>query len=370
MAKVYVLSDLDGLFSTLGGPSPHLAGISLEKAADIAGVLGVSAQSWDEVERFFSSTIVSPLSQDETERVLEILNTPDPDPAPAVDPDPDPDPVPARKSSNWTLWVLGAVSLVCALIFFVVIGKFFLSLPDKSSEIVPAATPTVQVITAAVVQPTPVAPTAVPVQPTPVAPIAAPVQPTAVPVQPTPVVAAPAAPAEVVFDGTTVTADFKGGLPGYLDLRVANRMPGDESMYKINLVADFARIGVLRLVCDDLCIVATYYPSATAQGIDLLPLLKMGKVDTKIPGDQELRAYMKAHGVNVTEGEILDQNYATVFLGSVKASDGAFIIIRMKDDPTKQVNNGGLISFSSDTEPFTVNLDGSVVANPTFILEP
>lgn len=166
------------------------------------------------------------------------------------------------------------------------------------------------------------------------------------------------------FNGSVATYDFVGGLPAYIDLRNTNRVAGDRSAYVIKFTADFPRIGILRLVCDDNCVSAQYFASPTATPVDLLPLLEMGVVDSANPPD----AYMVARGVNWAEQ--LAQNYRSVNLGEVKAASGAYILVIMKDDPALSVNNGGLIAFTSDTDPFTKNIDGSIVTDPSFVLQP
>lgn len=355
--KVYDESSLEVLFRTLAGPAPELAGITLGEAARIAGVLGVDIQRWDEVRDFFGSpSVVWPLSEEETVKVLDILNAPDdPDPAPAVDPDPDPDPVPARKSSNWTLWVLRAVLLVCALVFFVVIGKFFLSLPDKSSEIVPAATPTVQVIDAVVVQPTLVAPIAVPVQPTAVPVQPTPVQPTAVPVVAVPTMAATVSTAGgniVVLEADSVF-HYNGGTPAYSDFRAAVREPGDSAVFVWNFDVPLDNAVIRRVWPDDMLVSATLMvPGQDPK--DITSLFEMFMVPAGGTGDASLDVVLKERGVNVADGEILMQNKYAVFLGNVPA--GSKIVFEIKDDAKLAVNRGIGVVVDQTVDAFTVPL--------------
>jgi len=165
------------------------------------------------------------------------------------------------------------------------------------------------------------------------------------------------------FDATVYV---KGALPMYQDLRTHIRTPGDTSSFLINIAVDFPSLTLLRLVADDVLTEATYYSSPTAVGVDLMPLLQMGPVTTDEPADKSLRNYMEARGVNLEVGEILAQNYQAIFLGPVKS--GAYFIVRFKDDPSLQVNSGGLISFSADTDPFTVTLQNVLMVNPSFVL--
>lgn len=160
---------------------------------------------------------------------------------------------------------------------------------------------------------------------------------------------------------------IKGAMPMYQDLRTHVRQPGDTSSFLITFTVDFPSLTLQRLVADDVLTEATYFSSPSAVGINIMPLLQMGPVTISEPADPDLRSYLKSRGVNVEVGEILAQNYQSVFLGGVKT--GAYIIVKFKDDPKLQVNSGGLISFSADTDKFTVDLAGKLIANPTFVVE-
>jgi hypothetical protein len=97
-----------------------------------------------------------------------------------------------------------------------------------------------------------------------------------------------------------------------------------------------------------------------------LPLLNMGMVPTDTASlDASILAYMEARGVNLS-GEQLPQNITTVHLGHVMP--GARLVFRVKDLESKQVNRGVTYSLSSDTDQYTVDLEGNVIENPSFVL--
>lgn len=200
------------------------------------------------------------------------------------------------------------------------------------------------------------------------------VYPTA-PTQPTATAPAVATPPAEVLSAPPVfnAADFdaakymKQGLPSYIDFRDAVLLPGDEASMVLLFQKAYPAVTLNRLVCDDDCTGVTLYRAGTDPA-NFLALFQMAEVKAGCAGYQPNQVLVfKSRGVNCEKGEILKQNTQAVFIGSVAPGD--YIVVRVKDDKNLAVNNGTLLSLSADTDPFTVDLTGTVIANPSFIPE-
>jgi hypothetical protein len=160
---------------------------------------------------------------------------------------------------------------------------------------------------------------------------------------------------------------YKDALPGYADFRGRVYNPGDDDTCAIRFGAAYPQITLLRAVGDDVIISATYYP-LNGESIDLLPLLGMAPVTVGAAGIPADHARMlQLRGVNTVDGELLSQNMYAVALGAVE--EGSYLVFKFSDDPELEVNSGGLVVLSGDTDPWTKDLTGALVTNPTYIPE-
>ncbi len=161
---------------------------------------------------------------------------------------------------------------------------------------------------------------------------------------------------------------FDQNLPSYNDFR--DLVP--EEGAPASVVLQFNRtyehdVVLLRAVPDDLFDAVTYYP-VNGDPVELLPLLKMAVIDAGcLDIDSVLRTVLESRNVNCEEGELLPQNLNAILLGDVEK--GSFIRFTLHDDPQKGVNNGLLVFLSHDSDPYTVDLTGTTITNPTFIPE-
>jgi hypothetical protein len=150
------------------------------------------------------------------------------------------------------------------------------------------------------------------------------------------------------------------GLPTHGSWRDAVLRNGDTGTGLVYFGRDYPAVTFDRAVADDEFTRLVYCP-ANGSPVDLLPMVEMTWVttDTLRTMSSDLVAVLKSRGVDVVEGEILQQNMYSVFLGPVE--EGSFIFAVMQDNPRLGVNNGGLFAFVSDTTAYAVDLQGNSV---------
>ncbi len=167
--------------------------------------------------------------------------------------------------------------------------------------------------------------------------------------------------AEVVGNPSPdVLVNFRHELPAYMDFRGAIRTPADTATFLWRFDERYFTVTLLRVVADD------ELESVLYNGEDITSLLEMVEVEAGAVGiSPELAEMLALRGVNVGLGEDLIQNSYSIHLGSIEPGDEVRLVFR--DNPEEQVNVGGMVVFSADTDPYTLELDGSPVEFPTFI---
>jgi hypothetical protein len=87
---------------------------------------------------------------------------------------------------------------------------------------------------------------------------------------------------------------------------------------------------------------------------DITEMFGMFFVPANGTGDPALDKVLKERGVNVVEGEILQQNKFAISLGNIPA--GSKIVFEIKDDEELAVNRGIGVVIDQTVDDFTITL--------------
>jgi hypothetical protein len=141
---------------------------------------------------------------------------------------------------------------------------------------------------------------------------------------------------------------------------------GDSGVYYVYIKENYPRFVIHRVACDDTCKVE-WHPDE-GHSVDVTEQLEMAEITKEALAtmSQNEKLILASKGINVEDGEILIQSTRSVFLGAVSA--GSWLKIIATDNPELGDNVGPTITFTDDSDPWTVDLDGNPV-DPTFVPE-
>jgi len=325
------------------------AAMTFKELKAVVAAMGGKMKSRAEGESFLANNAdLSALTPSQKEEVMVALGIHQP-PAPTVpDPAAQPEeppaeeedaeveeeeaPAPARR--RMPLWAWLVIAFVVLAMIFTALGiagfNVLRNAMNERAGIV--ATPTAMVVVA-----TP-APTQKVVEPPAVVPTA--------------IVATEAS---VVVEPVIVQADsvfhFAGAAPAYNDFRTAVRMPGDKAVFVWSFDTALDGAVIKRIWPDDILISAILYIPGE-EPLDITGLFGMFTVPAGGTGDPSLDAVLAERGVNIVDGEILQQNKNAVLLGNVPA--GSKIVFEIKDNEELAVNRGIGVVIDQTVDAFTV----------------